>query len=314
MSKNARFDCVIFEPNAVFFDMVFQGLTQLPVLGEEHFAKKLTIAPGGAFNTAAALSRLGLKVALVAQIGTDFFSRFIEDRLQQEGVETRYMMRRDGEARAITVSLTFPQDRAFVSYLDGKNRFDFPSELLDAKRTKLLFVPHLARDKAVRELMAKARQAGLKVAVDPHLPWGTLADAKLRQTLSLADLLLPNSREACLLTACQTVEEALPKLAPFCQVAIKDGPAGALGYRGGVTARVRSLKSKVLDTTGAGDNFNAGFLSGWLEGADLLECLARGNACGGLSVRTAGGAEGAPSRAEMEEAAAAILSSRKVAR
>lgn len=314
MSTAPRFDCVIFEPNAVYFDMVFQGLATLPVLGEEHFAKKLTIAPGGAFNTAAAMARLGLKVALVAQIGEDFFSRFIETRLREEGVDTRYMMRQKGDARAITVSLTFPQDRAFVSYLDRKNRFDFPPELLDAKRTKLLFVPHLARDKAVRELLTDARKAGIKVAVDPHLPWGTLDDPKLRKTLALTDLLLPNSREACLLAACETVEEALPRLAAFSQVAIKDGAAGSIGYRGGVTARVRGLKSKVLDTTGAGDNFNAGFLSGWLEGADLLECLARGNACGGLSVRHAGGAEGSPSRQEMEKAARAILSSRKVAR
>lgn len=306
-----RYDCVVFEPGPIFFDMVFTGLPSMPRLGEEIFAKSLTLSPGGAFNSAAAMARLGLKVALVARIGEDFFSRFIEARLKAEGIDTRYLMREPGNARAITVSMTFPTDRAFVSYVDGEDAFDFPEALLDAKRTRLLFVPHHVKHANTRSLIAKAQQAGIPVAVDPHLPWGDIREAKVRESLFLADILLPNSREACLLSATETVEEALEKLRAFSAVAIKNGGEGSLAWRAGEQAHVKALKSKVVDTTGAGDCFNAGFLSGVLDECPLNECLARGNACGGLAVRHAGGAEGAPDRETMLAEAAKLLGAKK---
>lgn len=53
------FDVVVFEPGAMFLDLIFEGLGRMPELGEERFAKQMTLAPGGAYNTAVAMARLG---------------------------------------------------------------------------------------------------------------------------------------------------------------------------------------------------------------------------------------------------------------
>jgi sugar/nucleoside kinase (ribokinase family) len=86
-------------------------------------------------------------------------------------------------------------------------------------------------------------------------------------------------------------------------VVIKTGADGAIGTAGGITLKSEAIEASVVDTTGAGDSFDAGFLAGYLGGESLERSLALGNACGALSTRSAGGTEAQPT---MEEALAAI--------
>jgi len=300
MSSRCPYDVVLFDSGAMFLDLIFEGLPGMPELGREIFAKRFTIAPGGPYNTAVALARLGLNVALVAQIGTDIFSRYLEGEIKREGVDTRHLMRVDGDDRAVTVSLSFPKDRAFVSYVDRPGLYDFPKTLLDARMTRCLFIPTMPQHPKVMDLLAKAREAGIKTALDLHLPWGSLPDPKVARTLRAADLLLPNASEALGVSGEKNLNHALAKLGEHTDIAVKNGSRGAVGLLGGIKQAFPALKSKVVDTTGAGDCFNAGFLSGWINGRPLRECLARGVICGGLSVRHAGGTAGAPDSATLE--------------
>jgi sugar/nucleoside kinase (ribokinase family) len=90
-------------------------------------------------------------------------------------------------------------------------------------------------------------------------------------------------------------------------VAVKLGAAGALAAGpGGEIVRVPALPVKAVDTTGAGDSFDAGFLAAWLDGRPLGECLRVAVACGSLSARAVGGTAAQPTRNEVEAALAGL--------
>ena len=295
-----RYDVLLFEPGAVFLDLIFTGLPRLPELGKEIFASGFQIEPGGIYNSSCALAKLGLNVALVAQTGTDWISRYLLKELEAVGVDTSYMNRVQGDARAVTVSMSFPQDRAFVSFVDRPAEHTFPEQLLDAEHCHTLLVACMPKDPELLRLLDLARERGVKVVIDPHLAWASMEDEAAKQALGHADLLLPNADEARYLSGQQQVEEALQALYTVAPTVIKDGGHGSLTLQDGKLLRVKGIDSEVVDTTGAGDCFNAGFLSGWVKGRPLEECLLRGNICGGLAVRQAGGAVGAPDQTTMD--------------
>lgn len=286
-------DVVFFEAGAPFVDLVFEGLKTMPKLGEEIFAERLTITAGGAFNTAAALTKLGVKTALVADIDTGFLSAFLLAQMKEAKIDTRYLNRRRS-ARALTVSLSYPKERAFVSFQDEPNALQFPSALMKKGACRLLLLGSVPKTKAMLTLVQKAKEAGMRIAYDFHLPWGNLADKRLVAALSLADILLPNASEAKLVTGKINIRQALKALSAFAEVAIKDGKKGAIGFRNGEIERVGALPIKVKDTTGAGDCFNAGYLASWLKGEDLRHSLGAGVVAGGLAASESGGWQGAP--------------------
>jgi sugar/nucleoside kinase (ribokinase family) len=114
---------------------------------------------------------------------------------------------------------------------------------------------------------------------------------------------MPNAREAKIIAERDTVEESLEELSRLVNmVVIKDGARGAwLAHRGQVLHAPSISAGPVLDTTGAGDCFNAGFLYGLIsERAPLDACLRYGNICGGLSVTAGGGATAAPTRDQLD--------------
>ena len=131
--------------------------------------------------------------------------------------------------------------------------------------------------------------------------------------LQASDVFFPNAAEARLISGIEDEEEAARALARIGAIGRPDGgPAVAvkLGARGAIACRaegpivrVPALPATPLDTTGAGDSFNAGFLRVWLDGADLAESLRYGAACGALSTRAVGGVDG---QATMEEAREAL--------
>ena len=117
----------------------------------------------------------------------------------------------------------------------------------------------------------------------------------------MVDVFIPNAREALLVTGASAVESALQRLMEWTKIVIvKDGANGAwIGAGGKITHAPAVNAGPAVDTTGAGDCFNAGFLLGYVvEGAPLERCARYANICGGLSVTQVGGATAAPTRAE----------------
>jgi sugar/nucleoside kinase (ribokinase family) len=144
----------------------------------------------------------------------------------------------------------------------------------------------------VPALFRELKSAGLTISLDtnddPSGQWGGV----FPELLDSVDLLLPNEGEACRIARKETLHEALEELAQRVPwVAVKCGSRGSVVRVGGETFTVGGVAVKALDTIGAGDSFNAGFLFGWLQGWAPDQCAYAGNVTGALSTLRVGGTE-----------------------
>jgi sugar/nucleoside kinase (ribokinase family) len=148
---------------------------------------------------------------------------------------------------------------------------------------------------------AAARQMGSKLLMDCQHREATLQTEGVIEALRAVDVFTPNLCEACKLTGLLDVEEAARQLAGITPlVVVKLGAQGALAAQGEQVVRVEGIHVKsVVDTTGAGDCFNAGFLYGYLKGESLESCLRYANLLGGISV-TGHGVSQIPAREQVE--------------
>lgn len=285
-----------------YFDVIFTGLEDDPTLGREVFSQNLSACGGGIFNTAAALSRLSIKVALCTEVGTDPFSRFVMEAYEKEGIDSGLFVRHRGDYKFVTVAFSRANDRGFLSYAEGGGRrrsaMRFPSDLIvKAKGAKILHLPGVENGVAAMPLAKEAKQKGMIVALDCQETARSLDDPKLRALLACCDYFMPNEPEAKRMCAAADEDEALEKILEFVPNAvIKLGARGAVAKtRGGVKISAQPLSlGRTIDTTGAGDCFNAGFIYGILRDYSLENSLIFGNICGGLSVTAIGGATASP--------------------
>jgi sugar/nucleoside kinase (ribokinase family) len=265
---------------------------------------------GSAAITAVAAARLGLSVALVAAVGPDAAGEFMRGELARAGVDTSWLAVRAAAPTGLTVVLTGGTDRAILTAagaIGSLTPSDVPGELLAGARhvhVSSYFLMAGSLGPGLAGLLAGARAAGATTSVDtnwdPSGRWG--ADTWLRAALAQADLLLPNEAEALALSGQPDLAGAVRALAGRADDA--GGSAGAggtarvvvkLGARGALCAdrdgwRQVSLPPVTpVDDTGAGDCFNAGLITGLLNGLDLPGAAALGCAAGALSTQAAGG-------------------------
>ncbi len=147
------------------------------------------------------------------------------------------------------------------------------------------------------ELFRRARRAGLSVSLDAGFdPYGEWGDDNLMAVLRLVDIFLPNDVEARQIARVDDTEAALWELAKYARlVVVKCGPSGALALHDGQVVRSPAFPVDVIDTTGAGDSFNAGFIHAYVfQGLLLQEALRSANACGALSATGVGGTAAQP--------------------
>ncbi len=292
----------ILVPGDYFCDVVFCGVPRMPTLGTEIYTEALTVTIGGALNTVIAMKRLGLRVGWIARLGNDMFSRMALEAVEREGIDTALVERFDHPYQRVTVSLSFPEDRAFVSYVDpGPGLLATTRSVVKRVDFRHLHLAGLNVGPDACALFDAAHARGADVSMDCQEHSKSLSDPAVAEALSKVDVFMPNATEAMRLTGVGNIEDAGELLhgATRCAV-IKDGPRGAACWRDGQVWVGPALPVTPVDTTGAGDVFNAGFLKAWLDGARPQECLRWGNVCGGLSTLGHGGAASAPTRERAE--------------
>jgi sugar/nucleoside kinase (ribokinase family) len=249
-------------------------------------------------------ARLGLRVAFIGKCGDDLFGRFMLEEMRKRAVDTSPVIVDPLLSTGLTVILNKGDDRAMLTFpgaIGALRADEIPNDLL--RRARHLHVASYFLQDALRpglpDLFRRARALGLTTSLDTNYD-PTERWEGLDQLLPLTDVFLPNATEACALTGVPDVEEAAARLARIVRVvAVKLGAEGALGVQGEQMARVPSLPVAVVDTVGAGDNFDAGFLYGYLHGWPLERALRLGTVCGALSTRAAGGVAGQPTLDEV---------------
>lgn len=274
-----------------YCDLVFTGLSGLPVLGREIFAENVAIVPGGgAFITAAHLVALGQRASLVTRLGTDPLSSSLEGSLAAVGVDLDYVERAADAGPQVTVAIVQPEDRAFLSRRAGHGR---PATLTDALAAPDACHLHIAEYATLVELpdvVSQAKARGLTVSLDPSWDDALIHHPAFLDRCQGIDLFLPNAEEALAITSAAGPEEALDILSRrFPMVVLKKGAEGAVLADGQNRFRLDAPRVSVIDTTGAGDAFNAGFLHSWLKGKGNQASLAAAIEVGSLSVQAAGG-------------------------
>lgn len=284
------------------WDLVFTRLPGWPTIGREIFAQGLSVSPGGTFNGVAALARLGVRVGMIGAVGNDEWSQLSLAAMQAERVSTELMAVLDQPMPAVSVCMTYGGDRGFLTYeptnpeLSGRCVAYALSALkgCHASFLQCCLNPDLAA-------YARAVQAmDTRVVVDCGWdePW--LIGPEIRTLMPLADIVFMNEPEARAISGRDDLDAALDVLARIVDfVVVKRGADGASAIAHGERYDVPAVPAEVVDATGAGDCFNAGFLYGLLRGRPVAECLRLGTICGACAVQRAGGYAGSPTEDEL---------------
>ena len=268
----------------VYCDLIFTGVPRFPSLGTEVFADGLALhAGGGAAITAAHLASLGHPSALSAMIPAAPFDQILRRDLDRAGVDLSAC---DGSLATadpqVTVAIVRNGERAFLSRRVGPACPPVTVETVTRCQSRHLHIGELATLIAQPELITAARDAGLTISVD--CSWDDDLDlSQAAALLPLVDVFMPNRMEMDMLRTRDLDEHVAPL------TVVKDGANGATATSADECVHVPTKPLDAIDTTGAGDAFNAGFLSAWLDQAPLRVCIARGHTQGARAIRKTGG-------------------------
>ncbi|WP_264740921.1 sugar kinase [Cytobacillus firmus] len=267
---------------------------------------------GAELNVAIGCSRLGLKTGWISRLGNDEFGRHIFNAVRGEGIDVSQLELVDG----YPTSLNFKEIMGDGSVRTFYYRTNSPTtaltiETLDEeyiKNSKILHITGIfpAVDKKknielIKHAISLAKKHGVLVSFDPNIRlklWSKEEARKtLREYLPYVDILLTGEDEAELLMGTSDPIQVIEYSKEFgiSYVAIKQGEKGSVGYHEGNYIEAPAFKSKkVVDTVGAGDGFDSGFLYGLINKWPLEKTLKFANVIGSMVVSVSGDNEGLP--------------------
>jgi sugar/nucleoside kinase (ribokinase family) len=265
----------------------------------------LTIGSSSAIF-ACGIARLGLRTAFIGTVGDDAFGHFMIESLAAHHIDTSGVRMDANLKTGLSVILSQRTDRAILTYLGSIAALQFSqidhSILRRARHLHMgsyFLLDGLRAD--VPALFKAAHQYGLTVSLDTNYDPSEQWDGGLSDTLQHTDIFLPNETELLAITHKKDVSSALDALAATVSItAIKCGAKGGVLRQGQNTITADSLKVNVVDTTGAGDSFDAGFVYGYLQKWTPQRSLRLACVCGALSTQGAGGTAAQPTLVEAQ--------------
>ncbi len=295
-------------------DAIARPVDVFPEPGGLRLFDELTLATGGcAVNAATALARLGVGCDVITRIGTDGFGDFVLRELTKHGLDVRGVVR---DARLPTsfsfVAVASNGERSFI-HTRGANaalsRTDVPTHTLHGRRfvfvAGTMLMDSLDGDPTAA-LLADARAQGATTLLDTvHLESATPADwdRRVAPALPHIDYFVPSLPEALKITRCSDVGDAAIALHRLGarHVVVKLGERGAFVHERGKEATIVPPwpVPAVVDATGAGDCWCAGFIAGLREGLDTRAAVSLGNAVAALGIQAPGASNGVPPLADV---------------
>jgi sugar/nucleoside kinase (ribokinase family) len=294
-----------------FQDLIFTGLPHMPRSGEElRTAEFVSTIGGGAVITAIAASRLGVTTAVVSALSTAAAVALGRERVRAVNVK------RPSESHAVTVALSTRRDRSFVTFNGANDRLEarLPAALARERATHvhLAFAPHDCG--RWTRVVTRLRREGVTTSWDFGWNPALRATPGLSALLGSADFIFVNEAETALYSRRRGTAAVEYWRKTARNTIVKLGPRGSRWIAGRVREeddvrradekaprevlpadlREPAPRVRVVDTTGAGDAFNGGFLAAWLGGGSPRECLRLGNFVGAQSTLAPGGVEALP--------------------
>ena len=286
-------------------DLLIDGAPDVEFGQRERIVEDARLVVGGSAAIAAcAAARLGLRVGLVAVIGDDFFGRFMRESLVERGVDVSGLVVDREHPTGMSIVFVRRDDRAILTALGTIQELSASDVDLEPLRTaRHLHVSSFFLQRRLSDglpaLLAGVRATGTTTSIDPNWDPREEWDGGLDDALRETDILFVNAEEAKRIAGEHDDERAARTLAASVPVVVvKRGSEGAIAVADGRLVRAPALRVDVVDTVGAGDSFDAGFIAGAQAGRSLEDSLALACACGSLSATAAGGTAGQPTLAQ----------------
>lgn len=296
-------------------DLILDEIKSFPEIGTEILADKMTISLGSSSAIFASnISVLGTKTAFAGMMGNDNFGQLVLSSLNSKKVSTEFIDIEENQKTGASIALNYGEDRAMVTFPGAMKHYslkDIPLNAFNSARhlhlSSLFLQDNMKKD--VVELFQKAKQAGMTTSLDvqwdPENKW----DVDFERLLPLVDVFLPNKSELFAITKMSEVERGLKYLTGISSIAaVKlDSEGSALFENGKITYYKAFKNNNVKDAIGAGDSFNAGFISTMLKGYDLDYCMNMGNLMGAINTTERGGTGAFSSKDDVKQKAKDIF-------
>lgn len=246
-------------------------------LGAKANVNNITFSTGGgATNAAVTFARQGLDAVFMGTLGHDPAGRAIIDVLDHEGVDTSYLSFNHKYNTGYSVLLLAPNgERTILTYRGASTHYHASDFRVKGIEADWLYVSTLNGEfDILHTLFTEARKQGIKIMFNPGKS-ELLHPNKLRSLLEDVEVLCINKDEASMLVEGETLEELVRHLHHFVPIAIvSDGPNGVIASDKTTIVRAGMYQDvRVVDRTGAGDAFGSGFLSQWVQGKNMAECI-----------------------------------------
>jgi sugar/nucleoside kinase (ribokinase family) len=294
------FDCLCL--GIVVADHVCDPIPHLPRPGELVLTPRTHLSIGGcAANVAVDLVRVGRKTAVVGCVGDDTFGRFVIDALRDAGVVVEYLASLPGEATSTSMIVNVQgEDRRFIHAPGANARLDgseISPEMLALARVVYVGGYGLSDRpslESVTALFRAARERRVKTVLDVVVPEGKDCRPMLEPVLPWTDVFLPNDDEARAITG---IRDAAEQARAFREAGVETavitcGPRGTVVAGPSGVFRTPGFPVDLVDGTGSGDAFAAGYIHALLDGGNVEECVRVGSALGASCVRATGATTG----------------------
>jgi ribokinase len=292
---------------ALNVDNLFK-VNRIAAAEEESFVVDHSEACGGsAANTMVALARLGCKVGFIGQVASDAEGRMLLQDFRKEGVDARGVtVVTKGRSGKVMGFVGKGGERAL--YIDPGVNDTIRLDQIDSSYASSTRFLHLSSFVGKQSFETQKKIVGqlpkeVRVSFDPGALYSRMGLARLRSIIKKTSVMMPNAREIALLTgksnyragARLLINEGVEVLA------VKLGSKGCYVTNGYEDYMVKHFKVKVLDTTGAGDAFDAGFIYGLLSGKDINEAGKIGNFVASRSITAMGARIGLPTLSDLKK-------------
>ncbi|WP_127585866.1 carbohydrate kinase family protein [Paenibacillus koleovorans] len=278
-------------------DIILTGEDILPEWNKEKLADTFQVVPGSSSAiTACGLAGLGLAVKFVGVVGDDEYGRLMKRTLDKFAIETDALVVEPTIQTGLTISLSSSRDRALVTYMGSiplLKPADLPEDLLDGV-DHVHFGSYFLLD-GMREhwlrLFSEAQRRGASTSFDTGWdPRGHWQAESIGRLLEVTDLFIPSEEELLHIFPGSSVSDSAAKLPSHRYVGVKCGAKGGVLFDAhGVATPGAPFPVQPIDTTGAGDSFNAGLIYAYLHGMEPTEMIRFANACGALATQRVGG-------------------------
>ena len=291
-------------------DLILSGPGLEPHFNQQEVLVETALLTMGSSSAifACGAARLGLRVAFIGVCGEDVFGKYMLDSMAEWGVNVLPVIIDPGQQTGLSVILNRGVDRAILTHMGSMAalRAEQVSDAWLARARHLHVASYFLQtglQAGLPDLFRRARSLGLTTSLDPN--WDPAGEWRgLAQALQATTVFFPNASEALALSQAAELTGAVQVMAGWVSVvAVKHGAQGALARSGDHVVYAAALPTRIADTVGAGDSFDAGFIYGYLNGWPLEASLKLAVACGSLSTCAFGGTDAQPTLPEALQAA-----------